>query len=256
MGVIDITHVSKQFQSRHSSILALSETNLRIEDLEIVCVVGPSGCGKTTLLNLIAGFLEPTSGSVLVDGEAVRGPDASRSVVFQSDAVFPWLSVRRNVEYGLRLRQVDSHTREERVRRYLDLVDLSSFADAFPKELSGGMRKRVDIARAYASGPEVLLLDEPFGVLDIFTKEAMWLALHAVNAAEPRTIVFVTHDIEEALFIGDRVVVMTPRPARVHEEIRVPFGKDRDLDIRGGAAFQEMRLHISHTLREVSHGVA
>ncbi|WKU03352.1 ABC transporter ATP-binding protein [Micromonospora sp. HUAS LYJ1] len=252
MAVIDVEDVSKEFQARRADVLALSRTTLRIEGNQVVCVVGPSGCGKTTLLNLIAGFLQPSAGRVLVDGSPVTRPDSSRAVVFQSDAVFPWLTVRRNVEYGLRLRGVDRTARKERVDRYLDLVGLADFADAYPKELSGGMRKRVDIARAYASGPEVLLLDEPFGALDIFTREAMWLALHHVNLAEPKTIVFVTHDIEEALFVGDRVIVMTPRPARVHQDITVPFERRGDLDLRGSKEFQDMRIQISRSLREVS----
>jgi len=256
VAVIDIVNVSKRFTTRQADTLALSRTDLRIEDEEVVCVVGPSGCGKTTLLNLIAGFLEPTEGQVLVGSERVASPDASRAVVFQSDAVFPWLTVRSNIGYGLKLRAVEKRDRLDRVEHYAKLVGLEDFADAYPKELSGGMRKRVDLARAYASGPEVLLMDEPFGALDIFTREAMWLALHKVNRTEPKTIVFVTHDIEEALFIGDRVIVMTPRPARVHQEIVVPFGSDRHLDLRGTAGFQELRLSISHSLREVSHDIA
>ncbi|MFC8501287.1 ABC transporter ATP-binding protein [Pedococcus sp. NPDC057267] len=256
MGVIEFDQVSKEFASRGKRTLALSETTLKVEEHQVVCVVGPSGCGKTTLLNLVAGFLAPTHGSVLVDGRQVAAPDASRTVVFQADAVFPWLTVRRNVEYGLRLRGVDRTTREERVDKFLSLVGLDQFGDAFPKELSGGMRKRVDIARAYASGPQVLLLDEPFGALDIFTKESMWLALQAINASEPRTIVFVTHDIEEALFVGDRVIVMTPRPARVHADVTVPFARNRDLDIRGTADFQQLRIDIAHSLREVSYAHA
>ncbi len=252
MALIDLVDVSKQFRSRQTDVLALARTTLHIEQYQIVSIVGPSGCGKTTLLNLVAGFLSPSSGQVTVAGTPVAGPDRSRSVVFQSDAVFPWLTVRRNVEYGLRLRGVDRATRRERVDRFLDLVGLGDFAEAYPKELSGGMRKRVDIARAYASGPDVLLLDEPFGALDIFTREAMWLSLHAVNEAEPKTIIFVTHDIEEALYVSDRVIVMTPRPARVHSDVVVPFSRDRNLDLRGEASFQDLRMRISHSLREVS----
>lgn len=252
MSLIDIVDVSKQFRSCRADVLALSRTTLRVDKHQIVCVVGPSGCGKTTLLDLVAGFLLPTSGQITVAGTPVTGPDRSRSVVFQSDAVFPWLTVRQNVEYGLRLRGIDRAPRRERGDRFLSLVGLSDFADAYPKELSGGMRKRVDIARAYASGPDVLLLDEPFGALDIFTREAMWLALHAVNRVEPKTILFVTHDIEEALFVSDRVIVMTPRPARVHSDLTVPFCRDRNLDLRGDAGFQNLRMQISHSLREVS----
>lgn len=256
MAVIDVENVSKRFTTRRSETLALSRTTLRIEGNQTVCVVGPSGCGKTTLLNLIAGFVHPSEGTVKLDDRLVTGPDAARAVVFQADAVFPWLTVRNNVEYGLRIRGVNKSVRRDRVDRYLDLVGLRDFADAYPKELSGGMRKRVDIARAYASGPEVLLLDEPFAALDIFTREAMWLALHGVNSTEPKTILFVTHDIEEALFVGNRVIVMTPRPARVYQDIAVPFARDRDLDLRGTRPFQELRISISHTLREISHDAA
>ena len=202
MGQITVSHVSKMFRTARKTTIALNETDLTIKDKETVCIVGPSGCGKTTLLNLIAGFISPTSGAIEVDGRRVTGPSAQRAVVFQSDAVFPWLTVRQNVAFGPKV-QGKRPGSGERVDRFLDLVGLQDFAAAFPKELSGGMRKRVDLARAYASGPDVLLLDEPFGALDLFTKEAMWLALKQIAAAEPKTVVFVTHDIEEALFLGD-----------------------------------------------------
>jgi NitT/TauT family transport system ATP-binding protein len=231
--------------------LALNETSLEITDKETVCVVGPSGCGKTTLLNLIAGFIKPTTGAIRVDGKPVTAPSSERTVVFQSDAVFPWLSVADNVGFGPRMQGMTRAERRERVSRFLKLVGLNDFAKAYPKELSGGMRKRVDLARAYAAGPEVLLLDEPFGALDLFTKETMWTALKRVAAAEPKTIAFVTHDIEEALFLGDRVVVMTPRPARVHSIVAVPFGRERSLELRAEPSFQALRAQISNSLREV-----
>lgn len=256
MANISIQGVSKTFRTARKTTLALNETNLEIHDREIVCIVGPSGCGKTTLLNLVAGFLEPTSGSVQVAGHTVAGPSAERAVVFQADAVFPWLTVEENVAFGPRVQGADTAQRRERVEHYLELVGLSDFAKAYPKELSGGMRKRVDLARAYASGPDVLLLDEPFGALDLFTKEAMWLSLKAVTAIEPKTIVFITHDIEEALFLGDRVVVMTPRPARVHSVVDVPFGAERSLDLRVEPAFQQLRASIAHSLREVHDDAA
>jgi len=256
MATIAISGVSKVFQTTRQTTLALNETSLDIADGEVVCVVGPSGCGKTTLLNLIAGFLTPTSGEIRVAGQIVAGPDSERAVVFQSDAVFPWLTVRDNVAFGPRVQGLRADDRDARVNRYLELVGLTDFAKAYPKELSGGMRKRVDLARAYASGPEILLLDEPFGALDVFTKESMWLALKRVTAVEPKTIVFVTHDIEEALFLGDRVVVMTPRPARVHSIVDVPFGPQRDLDLRAEPEFQRMRTAIGHTLREVHDDAA
>jgi NitT/TauT family transport system ATP-binding protein len=256
MASIVISGVSKVFQTARKTTLALNETSFDIADGEVVCIVGPSGCGKTTLLNLIAGFLEPTSGEITVAGRPVDGPAAERAVVFQSDAVFPWLTVRENVSFGPRVQGRSTADREARVDHYLDLVGLADFAKAYPKELSGGMRKRVDLARAYASGPGVLLLDEPFGALDLFTKESMWLALKRVTAVEPKTIAFVTHDIEEALFLGDRVVVMTPRPARVHSIVDAPFGPERDLDLRAKPEFQRMRTEIAHTLREVQDDAA
>ncbi|MFO7243500.1 MAG: ABC transporter ATP-binding protein [Actinomycetes bacterium] len=256
MGAIEIRNLAKVFSSSRRTTHALNETNLSIGDGEFVCIVGPSGCGKTTLLNLIAGFLSPTSGEITVDGRVVEGPSAERAVVFQADAVFPWLTVEQNVAFGPQVQGRLGRGATGDVHHYLDLVGLADFAKAFPKELSGGMRKRVDLARAYASGPKVLLLDEPFGALDVFTKEAMWLALKRVIKAEPKTIVFVTHDIEEALFLGDRVVVMTPRPARVHSVIEVPFGPERDLDIRATQEFQTLRTQIAHTLREVHDDAA
>ncbi|WP_308796852.1 ABC transporter ATP-binding protein [Agromyces silvae] len=256
MSEIIVDQVSKVFATARKRTVALNETTLTIKTNETVCIVGPSGCGKTTLLNLIAGFLAPTSGTIQVGGRAVDGPGADRAVVFQADAVFPWLTVADNVAYGMRMQRVAGAERRERVEHYLELVGLADFRKAYPKELSGGMRKRVDLARAYASGPGVLLLDEPFGALDLFTKEAMWLALAGVVAAEPKTSVFVTHDIEEALFLGDRVIVMTPRPARVHSILEVPFGANRGLDLRATPAFQSLRNEIAHTLREVHDDAA
>lgn len=250
MSAITVTAASKTFGSNRRSVRALSATELRVDSGEIVCVVGPSGCGKTTLLNLIAGFEAPTSGVIEVDGREVAGPSADRAVVFQSDAVFPWLTVRGNVSYGPRVRGVAERDWQPRVDGILERVGLAEFAKAFPKELSGGMRKRVDLARAYVNNPGVLLLDEPFGALDVFTREAMWQLLVSVWEDEPKTILFVTHDIEEALLLGDRVVVMTPRPAKVKEIVDVPFARPRDLDLRTAPEFQELRTQVTRLLRE------
>jgi NitT/TauT family transport system ATP-binding protein len=251
VSTVELKGVSKVFERGSNRTVALENSSFRVETGEIVCLVGPSGCGKTTILNLIAGFTSPTTGTVEVEAKEVAGPSSERAVVFQADAVFPWLTVSKNIAFGPRAQGKSQEEQEERTYRFLNLVGLSEFKDAFPKELSGGMRKRVDLARAYASEPKVLLLDEPFGALDIFTKEAMWLAFQKVAEAEPKTVVFVTHDIEEALFLGDRVVVMTPRPARVKEIIDVPFGQNRDIDLRGTPEFQTLRHHISVLLREV-----
>ena len=251
MTTITLAEVSKVFERGPNKTVALEHSSLSIDSGETVCLVGPSGCGKTTILNLIAGFLEPTTGQVTVGEKLIHGPSEERAVVFQADAVFPWLTVEKNISFGPEVQGKPKNDRVERAERFMELVGLSDFRDAFPKELSGGMRKRVDLARAYASGPKVLLLDEPFGALDVFTKEAMWLAFQKVAEAEPKTVVFVTHDIEEALFLGDRVVVMTPRPARVHQIVDVPFGAHRDLEIRASAEFQSLRQLIAKSLREV-----
>lgn len=251
MSEIELRDVSKVFGRGKSAVTALENSSLQVESGEAICLVGPSGCGKTTMLNLIAGFTSPTSGTVEVAGKEVHGPSAERAVVFQADAVFPWLSVKKNIAFGPDVQGRSKSDQAERSHRFLDLVGLSDFGNAFPKELSGGMRKRVDLARAYASEPRVLLLDEPFGALDVFTKESMWLAFQKVSEAEPKSVVFVTHDIEEALFLGDRVVVMTPRPARVHRILKVPFAGQRELDLRGTREFQSMRLEIAALLREV-----
>lgn len=247
---VEITDVVKSFASRAGAVVALDQTTLIIPPLQIVSLVGPSGCGKTTLLNLIAGFASPTSGSIRVNGEQVLAPGADRAVVFQAEAVFPWLTVRGNLAYGPRLRGIQRREYEPRVERFLNLVGLQDFAGAYPKQLSGGMRKRVDLARAYVNDPRVMLLDEPFGALDAFTKEAMQSALVRIAAEEPKTIVFVTHDIEEALFVGDRVVVMSPRPGRVSADITVPFPRPRTIELRADPDFQRMRLQITGMLAE------
>ncbi len=254
MTTVDFRSVKKVFSTKRGDVVALSEADLSIGDGEIVCLVGPSGCGKTTMLNLTAGFLQPSQGQILVGGEVAGPPDASRAVVFQQDAVFPWLTVRRNIEYGPRMRGQDRSEFGPRAEHFMQLVGLERFADAYPKELSGGMRKRVDLARAYVSNPDVLLMDEPFGALDVFTREAMWDALHAGLRREPKTVLFVTHDIEEAIYIGDRIVMMTPRPAQVHREIPVPFPKERDLSLRATQEFQRLRHEIASEFAALASG--
>jgi NitT/TauT family transport system ATP-binding protein len=250
MPEIKITDVEKRFRRGRTETIALAQTDLEIESKEIVSVVGPSGCGKTTLLNLVAGFDVPTGGEILKNGRGVSGPGADRAVVFQADAVFPWLTVRDNLSYGPRMRGTPKRDWGPRVEHFLRLVGLDDFAKAYPKELSGGMRKRVDLARAYVSDPEVLLLDEPFGALDVFTKEAMQQALLGIWAEVPKTVLFITHDIEEAIFIGDRVIVMTPRPGRVAAEFAVKFSRPRTIELRAEPAFQQLRLKIGALLAE------
>jgi NitT/TauT family transport system ATP-binding protein len=252
MTAIAVRGISKRFESRlGDDVVALQGIDLDVAPLETVAVVGPSGCGKSTLLNLIAGFVSPTEGEVLVGGRPVQGPGADRAVVFQGDAVFPWLTVRGNVTYGPRMRRVARREYEPRVQRFLDVVGLEGFADAYPKELSGGMRKRVDLARAWANEPEVLILDEPFGALDVLTKEAMQQALLGIVAEEPKTTLLITHDIEEAVFVADRVIAMSPRPGRIVAEVPVPFARPRRADLRAEPEFQQLRMRILNLL---AHG--
>lgn len=248
---IHLEKVKKVFEAPGGkSVIALNDTNLDVYTNEILCIVGPSGCGKSTLLNLIAGFLLPTSGQVLVDGRPVTAPGADRAVVFQQDSVFPWLTVEQNLEYGPRARGLANEERRTRVDTLLSLVGLAEYRSLFPRQLSGGMKKRVDLARAYANDPDVLLMDEPFGALDVFTKEKMQIELLRQWQQRVRTVVFITHDIEEAIFIGDRVVVMTPRPARIASEVPVPFEKGPDGRIKTSQPFQELRRQIMECLSQ------
>jgi NitT/TauT family transport system ATP-binding protein len=211
-----------------SPVNVLEAINLDVHSGEFVCLVGPSGCGKSTLLNLTAGFLKPARGSVTVRGEPVLGPDSRRIFVFQENGVFPWLTVEQNVGFGL-FRQPPKR-RSEIIRHYIEMVGLTGFERAYPRQLSGGMRQRVEIARALAADPEIIFMDEPFGALDFITRLKMRADLTRIWQEEKKTILFVTHDIEESVQLADRVVVMTPRPATIRKEIRIDLPRPRDLD--------------------------
>ena len=213
---------------------------------EFVSIIGPSGCGKTTLLNIVGGFVKPTRGQVLLDGAPVRAPGPDRGVIFQEYGVFPWLSVRDNIAFGLRLAANQRHAarRDEIVQRYLALMGLSDFSDHFPKHLSGGMRQRLAIARAYAVQPEFLLMDEPFGALDAQTRTAMQDLLLQVLATEGKTVLLITHSVDEAIYLSSRIVVVTARPARVREVIEVPFGYPRSESVHEDARFASLRAQI------------
>ena len=241
---ISIKNVTKIFETPQGSVEAIRDFSLDITTNEIVCLVGPSGCGKSTLLNLIAGFLLPTQGSVLIDNHPVTRPGADRAVVFQQDSVFPWLTVYQNLEYGPKARGVSEAERMEVVNRLLKMVGLEDYRDLYPRQLSGGMKKRVDLARAYANESGVLLMDESFGDLDVLTKEKMQRDLLHLWHQDARTVVFITHDIEEALFIGQRVIVMTARPARLAGSIQVPFEKTTETRIKTTQDFQNLRRTI------------
>lgn len=250
---VELRGVTKRFGEGSDRITVLDELDMQIRDGEVVCVVGPSGSGKTTMLNLIAGFTRPDGGEVLVDGKPVSGPGAERGVVFQQYAVFPWLTVAQNIAFGLTLRNrsVPRKDRDRVVARYVELMGLSGFEDAYPKTLSGGMRQRVAIARAYAVDPEILLMDEPFGALDAQTRDQMGEQLLDVMDQEGKTVLFITHSVEEAIFLAHRVVVLTPRPARVREIVDIPIAYPRDADAKTTHQFVDLRRRVESLLTTV-----
>ncbi len=223
--------VGKRFLdiSRGEEVVALEDVSLDIHSDEFLVLLGPSGCGKTTLLNVIAGFEAATVGDVRLEGQPIAGPGPDRGVVFQEYALFPWLTVRQNVEFGLRERRLPRAERATRVRAQLQAVGLVGFEDRYPHELSGGMRQRVALARVLANDPKILLMDEPFAALDAQTRTLMQAELLGVWSRDQRTVVFVTHNIEEAIYLGDRVVVLTARPGRVKEIVPVALARPRDV---------------------------
>lgn len=230
--------IVKSFGHGKSALDVLKRIDLEVNQGEFICLLGPSGCGKSTLLNIMAGFLAPTQGQVEIGGEAVRGPDPRRIFVFQERGVFPWLSVEGNIGFGLH--RIAREERERRVHHYIDLVGLNGFEKAYPSELSGGMKQRVEVARALAVNPDMLLLDEPFGALDSITRLTMRRELLRIWEAERKTIIFVTHDIDEAVQLADRVVVLSARPAIVQSIVPVDMPHPRDpsspqyLELRNG----------------------
>ncbi len=234
-------NVDKVFGSGSSAFQALKDFNLNVADGEIVTVVGPSGCGKSTVMNIAAGLLPLNGGSCRVHGIEVTGPGPDRGVIFQQYALFPWLTVRKNVEFGLKLQGMSATERKERAEHYIDMVGLSDFADALPKMLSGGMKQRCAIARAYAVDPEVLLMDEPFGALDALTRVRLQEQLLETWAKDKRTIMFITHDVDEAVFLANRVIVMAAGPGRLQEIIDVDLPYPRNDDIRLSEEFLHIR---------------
>ena len=243
--------ISKTFVTKNrQKVPAIASASLLIERNQFVCIVGPSGGGKSTLLNIVAGFEQPTHGKVLVEGKAVNGPHPSRTMVFQEFALFPWLSVRGNISFGLEMKGVDKAARRERVDHYLELVGLTRSAESYPSELSGGMKQRVAIARALAVEPEVLLMDEPFGALDAYTREIMQEELLRIWERERKTVLFVTHSVEEAVILADTVIVMAGRPGTVRNVIDVDLPRPRkNTDPR----FVELKGRIQADVRVASN---
>ena len=243
---IAVSGLSKRFHRGKETFVALENVSFSINDNEFVAVVGTSGCGKTTLLNIVSGLSSPTSGQVLVNGEAVNGPGRERGVVFQQDALFMWRTVRRNVEYGLEIQGIPKNERKEIALKWLRLVGLEEFADFWPKELSGGMKKRCQVAVVLANEPRVLFMDEPYGALDYSTKCDLQHELLRVLSEQPKTVLFVTHDIEEAVFLADRIVVMDKGTiSNIHD---VPFDRPRTQEHRFSSEFNVLRKIISNEI--------
>jgi NitT/TauT family transport system ATP-binding protein len=244
MSGIQVRNISMRFETRRGTVHAIDDVSLEIPDAHFACIVGASGCGKSTLLNIMAGLVEPTAGHVLVDGQPIHGPAEDRGMVFQRYTLFPWLRVRENVEFGPRLKGVGKAERREISSRLLEEMGLAEFAHSYPKELSGGMQQRVAIARALANDPKVLLMDEPFGALDALTRASAQRFLTEIWEQHRRTIAFVTHDIDEAIFLGDTIFVMSPRPGRLQEIVRVEIPRPRSLDDLGTQQFAELKHHV------------
>ena len=225
--VLEVDHLGRQFATNGTTVTALRDISLKIHRREFVCVIGPSGCGKSTLIRILAGLDEPTSGRMLVDGKETSGPCPERGMVFQGYTLFPWLTVRRNVMFGLEMGGMDKTQAEREALQWIDLVGLDHFKDSYPSQLSGGMKQRVAIARALAPSPRVLLMDEPFGALDAQTRAQMQAHLLEIWRNVDVTILFITHDLDEAIFLADRIVVLKANPGEIQEVIEVSVPRPR-----------------------------
>ncbi len=247
---LEVRSVSRRFETRRHDTLALSDINLKVRPGEFLCLLGPSGCGKSTLLNIIAGFDKPSAGEMLVGGRPVTGPGRDRIVVFQEAALFPWLNVRSNVEFGLKLAGVSRDERRERATQYLKLVGLDRFEKAYVHELSGGMKQRVQLARSLAVDPEILLMDEPFAALDAQTRDVLQEELQDIWQRTGKTVIFVTHNVREAVLLADRVIVMSPSPGRIKREISIALDHPRSPDSH---AVVDLAADIREELRNPEH---
>jgi NitT/TauT family transport system ATP-binding protein len=257
---VGLTNICLSYRTQSGErLLALDHINLEVKAGEFLCIVGPSGCGKSTLLHLIAGLHQQTSGQVLIDGKQVQGPGTDRILIFQELGLFPWLTVGQNVEFGMKMKGISKAEREEKTRYYLRLVHLSQFKDSYTHQLSGGMRQRVALARALATEPDVLLMDEPFAALDAQTRDLLHDELERIWAETGRTIIFVTHNVREAIRLGDRVALLTFRPGRVKREFSIDLPRPRVLEdtqvaLAAREILGELREEINRSL-EVEYNV-
>lgn len=245
---IAASHIDKVYYSKKSSTKAIEDVSVDIQDNDFVCIVGPSGCGKSTLLRMFAGLDFPTKGKIIVNDKKITGPGPDRGMVFQTYTLFPWMSVEDNIKFGLKIRKVPKDEQQKIADKYLDIINLKKFAKAYPKELSGGMKQRVAIARALANQPEVLLMDEPFGALDPHTKSMMQLLMREIWETEHPTVIFITHDIDEAVFLANKIYVMSARPGKVIKEVNVYLPHKRNLELKDTPEFLKIRKDINNLL--------
>jgi NitT/TauT family transport system ATP-binding protein len=251
-GRVTVTNFSLSYDTLEGPVEAVFDASICVNPGEFVSIIGPSGCGKSTLLNAVAGFLKPSRGEVAVDGEPVAGPSADRGMVFQQYSLFPWKTVRENVEFGLKMKGIDRSKRETSARTLLGLAGLLSFENQYPDSLSGGMKQRVGIIRALATGPKVLLLDEPFGSLDAQTRVIMQQILTNMWQRLKTSVLFVTHDIDEAIFLSDRVYCMTARPGTIKAEVAIPLERPRQQSMMMSSEFLALRRGLMSLIREES----
>jgi len=251
--ILEVKGLGKTFQSHQGEVTALQDINFKTHRRELVCVIGPSGCGKSTLIRILAGLESHTSGEVLLDGKPVNGPGRDRGMVFQGYTLFPWLTVKKNVMFGLEMNNAGRNEAESQARQWLELVGLTKFADAYPHQLSGGMKQRVAIARALANQPRILLMDEPFGALDAQTRAKMQNHLLEIWKNIDITILFITHDLDEAIFLADRILVLKAHPGAVQELIEVPVPRPRSAMQTSSPEFQATKARLEALIHPPSH---
>lgn len=243
--MLEIKNLSKTYDNDGQLVKAVESISLTVENRQFVALVGPSGCGKTTILKVIAGLLEPTSGEVILEGEKILSPSKDRGLIFQTFSLFPWLTVKRNISFGLDLQNLSSQEKEKIIQHYLSITGLLDFANAYPKNLSGGMQQRLAIARTLANNPKILLMDEPFGSLDSQTRSKMQEFLTKLWEDDRKTILFVTHDVEEAIFLADTVYLLSQRPATIKQIFKVPFDRPRFYELKYSQEFFELEKEIA-----------
>ncbi len=250
MSIISIKNLTKVFETKKETVTALKDVTLNIEEGEFIVLVGSSGCGKTTLINTIAGFEEPTSGDVFMHGKPVRGVNPRCGMIFQQYALFPWKTVRDNIEFGLKMKGMGKKERYEEADKYIQMVGLQGFEKAYPKELSGGMKQRVSIARALANDPEIMLMDEPFAALDAMTRQVLQEELMRIYRESSKTIFFITHSIDEALLLSTRIMVMTSRPGRIKDDMKNDLPWPRNAKVQLLERYTQLKSSIWDSVQE------